>query len=250
MDDNDGFDWGGGQQQPVQGYPQQDNSGWGEAAGGMWGQTSGVDTSDAWDAPQSAEVWSDNPQQQSWTDPTVGAQGTDMQPPLQEVSGAGGKQPMPIPMLIGIAAAVLIVVALVLVFFANTGVKKKSTPAPQQTTAASTQTPTQQHTSAGSTTLSSKDGSVLLTKIPDSTALNYSGEVLQTTGTVGSKVRYLMDNQVVYCIELQISVGSVSQTVYFYCNYATYTSVSTGELVSIQYQQVQDNFISVNSVTK
>ena len=84
MDENDGFDWGG-QSSGQQGMPQpQSNAGWGESAGGMWGQTSGVDTSGAWDAPQGDDVWDAPDTQQTWTDPTAGG---------QEWSNQMGEQP-------------------------------------------------------------------------------------------------------------------------------------------------------------
>ena len=91
---------------------------------------------------------------------------------------------------------------------------------------------------------------VRLIFVPDSTPLDYSGEVFQTTGRVAAKLKYAVNNQVIYCLQISIAAGSSNETVNFFCNYATFTSVAKDELVMVKFQQVEDGFISVNEVTK
>lgn len=91
---------------------------------------------------------------------------------------------------------------------------------------------------------------VRLIYVPDSTPLDYSGEVFQATGRVAAKLKYAVNNQVIYCLQISIAAGSSNETVNFFCNYATFTSVAKDELVMVKFQQVEDGFISVNEVTK
>jgi len=267
--DGSGFDWGDGSdtQAPNQGMPNQGMPGqmpnqgmpgqmpnqgmntqqsWGSQSGGLWGQTSGVESDGGWDAPQSDNTW-DVPgeTQDSWTDPVAsGADPNQGNQPLQEISG--GKPPVPPAVVVGVVFVVIILVAFLVLATSRTNVKKKPAQSQQHQTTQQSSQPTQS-SSQGS---SAKTDSVALIRIPDSTAMNYSGDVLQATGTVTGKTKYLIDSQVVYCINLNISVGSASQSLYFFCNYATFSSVANGDLVAVSYQQVQDNFISVISVTK
>jgi hypothetical protein len=75
-------------------------------------------------------------------------------------------------------------------------------------------------------------------------SLDYSGQVFDGVGTVSSKNRYLVNNQVIY--NLQIDMGS--QRVEFYCNYDTYASVNTGDTLKVSYQIPQSGYISVTQI--
>lgn len=108
------------------------------------------------------------------------------------------------------------------------------------------------HESTQSSTSESKeeDQGVVLTEIPDSTSLDYSGDMLEANAVVASKLKYLQGHQVLYCIVLRVSFGSATDIVNYYCNYSSFNSVEVDDIVSITYQQISDSFISVNSIAK
>lgn len=87
-------------------------------------------------------------------------------------------------------------------------------------------------------------------EIPTETTLNYDGDVYSANGIVKAKTKYLYGNQVVYCISLDITAGSATQEVNYFCNYSSFTAVKSGDMVTVDYQQVADGYISVNSISK
>lgn len=98
--------------------------------------------------------------------------------------------------------------------------------------------------------VNTSEGSVTLVEIPSDTSLNYSGDVLEANGTVVSKTKYVQGHQVLYCVEIKLVFGSSSEVINYYCNYASYNAVSNGDIVVVSYQQVEDNYISVNAISK
>lgn len=89
----------------------------------------------------------------------------------------------------------------------------------------------------------------VLVKIPDKTKLDYSGEVFTATGTVTSKDKYLNGKQVVYCLNISLTFGSYTETVAYYCTYQTYNEIDIGKQIDVYYQQVDDGYISVRTVS-
>lgn len=104
--------------------------------------------------------------------------------------------------------------------------------------------------SVNENTVKEKQGVVSFLEIPASTSLDYSGDVYESNGTIVDKVKYLQGHQVVYCLTVRLVLGSTSEDVKYYCNYASFSSVSNGDLVIVKYQQVQDGYISVNEIVK
>ena len=86
--------------------------------------------------------------------------------------------------------------------------------------------------------------------IPDSTSLDYSSNVTQAQGVVSSLSRYLQDGQVIYCVNLDISIGTSTTPVHYYCGYNVYKQISVGEILNVEYQQVSDNCFSVCTISK
>lgn len=120
--------------------------------------------------------------------------------------------------------------------YVNNQIQYTATPVPQ---------------SSGNTVVTNPNNdSAVLIRIPAETSLNYSGDVYETNGTVSSKNKYVMGHQVIYCITIKIAFGSSSETVQYFCNYASYNAVKTGDLLFIKYQQVDENYISINEITK
>lgn len=119
---------------------------------------------------------------------------------------------------------------------------------PQQDSS-STQTQ-QQEQSQQSSNVANDGGRVVLVEIPSSTTMNYATDVLTANGTVVSKTKYVQGNQILYCVSITIAFADSSSTVNYYCNYASYNQVSKGDLVVVTYQQVEDSYISINSISK
>ena len=92
--------------------------------------------------------------------------------------------------------------------------------------------------------------SVTLVEIPDSTQLNYNGDILTANGKVANKLKYVQGHQVLYCINVTVAFGSQSQTISYYCNYSSFNAVKEGDIVVLNYQQVNDSYISVVSISK
>ena len=153
-----------------------------------------------------------------------------------------------------ILAGVFLVIAFILLGVSKIHIDKK----PETTQSVQTQQPTQQQQtssepasgSSSKQTVNTVDGSVTLVEIPDSVALNYSMDVLEVNGTVREKLKYVQGHQVLYCVVIDISFAGSSETVNYYCNSASYNQVSQGDLVFVEYQQVNDEYVSIVSIKK
>lgn len=150
---------------------------------------------------------------------------------------------------IGIVIAVVLVVAsLVLLIIDNTKVQSKQ---PKQQKVSTQQTTGNSQPDRKSTTGGSSNTSgISMVEIPENTDLDYESVLLEGTGTVTKKVKYLNNHQVVYCLVINIAVGSAQEVVTHFCSYDIYSSVNIGDLIKVTYQQVQSGYISVNKVTK
>lgn len=91
---------------------------------------------------------------------------------------------------------------------------------------------------------------VTLIEIPDTMTLDYNGDILEANGKVINKLKYVQGHQVLYCINIGVAVGSSSETVSYYCNYSSFNAVKEGDIVVLKYQQVNDSYISVISISK
>lgn len=92
--------------------------------------------------------------------------------------------------------------------------------------------------------------SVVLKKIISEDKLSYAGADQVTTGVVKNKYCYLSGTQVVYCIDIDITMGTSGQVVQYYCTYTTYEGVSVGTKLSVTYKQTTDNTFALMSVSK
>lgn len=162
-----------------------------------------------------------------------------------------------------VVAIILAVLALVILGLSNIRLVKKTdnTPKvhqeqtnntqPQQTQPQKTQSTTvieENETSSSSTTQSSSGTS--LTDVPSSTYIDYSGKVISSQGVVQSLYRYLQDGQVIYCIDISITIGTTSTSVKYYCGYNVYKQVKIGDILTVDYQQVSDTCFSVCTISK
>lgn len=91
---------------------------------------------------------------------------------------------------------------------------------------------------------------VSLITVPNNTSVDYSGKIYEATGSVVKKTKYLCENQLVYLIQVEIPFGSDNMTVNYFCGYNVYNNVATGDVVTVNYQQVSDTCFSVNTLVK
>lgn len=159
-----------------------------------------------------------------------------------------------------ILAGILVVVALLFMGIDKIHIKKNTSSnqskqqqqvqqqQPQQDSS-STQAQQQEQSQQNSNTADDV-GRVVLVEIPSSTTMNYATDVLTANGTVVGKTKYVQGNQILYCVSITVAFADTSSTVNYYCNYASYNQVSKGDLVVVTYQQVEDSYISVNSISK
>lgn len=167
-----------------------------------------------------------------------------------------------------IVAVAILIIALLLMGIDKIHLSKKpvSTVVPQQQQAVdnnqqgnnqqsdNSQGNNQQSTERESESRGSQDDSSLksatLVEIPDSTSMTYSNDTLKANGKVTAKKKYVQGKQVVYCVEITIAVGSSSETVNYYCTSATFNQVGIGDILIVNYVQVDDSYISITNVEK
>ena len=89
-----------------------------------------------------------------------------------------------------------------------------------------------------------------LVPIPSNTHIDYSSEAVKSQGVVSNLSKYLQDGQVIYCVDIDISVGISKSTIHYYCGYNVFSQVNIGDVLTVEYQQVSDNCFSVCTITK
>ena len=94
------------------------------------------------------------------------------------------------------------------------------------------------------------NNSLALVEIPSTTKSTMSDEVLETTGVVSGFKRYLYNGQIVYCIYVNVNIGGTSKDVAYFCNYASYKAVNKGDNVTVRYQLVDTNYVSILEMFK
>ena len=156
-----------------------------------------------------------------------------------------------------IVAGGILVVALLLMGIDKVHINKKDTTntntnttvvqEEQQNTGGSSSQQEQPNQVAESQT--SMDSAVLV-EIPNSTSMTYSNDTLKANGKVTDKKKYVQGKQIVYCVEITIAVGSSSETVNYYCTSATFNQIGKGDILIVNYVQVDDSYISITNVEK
>lgn len=225
-------------------------------------------SSQGWDLPPQSNVntqssgnsWRDVGQNDQWGSNSYGNaewedQAQQNSQDLQQSSQIDGQQvqrPQKRPFNFGfkgigiIIAGAFIVLALFLMLLDNIKVEKK----PQSQPKTSTSSQASQQSSQGGTQKANVTNGISLIEIPEDTNLDYTVGLLEATGTVVKKTKYLEGHQVMYCLVIRIAVGSSSEDVKYYCSYDSYSQVETGDFLDITYQQVQAGYISLNKVVK
>lgn len=139
-----------------------------------------------------------------------------------------------------LAFVVIFVVLLILIGISKVKITKQPRPQTATQQVAVAQQQTQQ---AGVDTLSLKS-------VPDSTVVDYSGEITSTTGIVVAKAKYLQGSQMVYAVIINAEILGNKQEFYYYCGFDVYSGVQVSDLVQVNYQKVSKKCFSINSVIK
>lgn len=143
----------------------------------------------------------------------------------------------------GVAVLAFVVIFVVLLILIGIS-KVKITKQPRsQTTTQQVAVAQQQTQQAGVDTLSLKS-------VPDSTIVDYSGEITSTTGIVVAKAKYLQGSQMVYAVIINAEILGNKQEFYYYCGFDVYNGVQVSDLVQVNYQKVSKKCFSINSVIK
>lgn len=139
-----------------------------------------------------------------------------------------------------LAFVVIFIFLLILIGISKIKITKQSKP----------QTATQQVAVAQQQTQQTGVDTLSLKSVPDSTIVDYSGEITSTTGIVVAKAKYLQGSQMVYAVIINAEILGNKQEFYYYCGFDVYNGVQVSDLVQVNYQKVSKKCFSINSVTK
>lgn len=139
-----------------------------------------------------------------------------------------------------LAFVVIFIFLLILIGISKIKITKQNRP----------QTATQQVAVAQQQTQQSGVDALSLKSVPDSTIVDYSGEITSTTGIVVAKAKYLQGSQMVYAVIINAEILGNKQEFYYYCGFDVYNGVQVSDLVQVNYQKVSKKCFSINSVTK
>lgn len=235
-------DWGSDSQQTdTQQSSNDDWNNWGSSTDQNQSGSNFIDSSQ--DVNQS---WSSQPQDYQTQSPT--------EPPIQTHFST--------KTIAIIVAVVILGIALLLMGIDKFHISKK----PADTNTNTTTSTVQQQQQDGASTQQSNNtqssntqddsqntgalNSATLVEIPSSASMAYSNDTLKANGKVTDKKKYVQGKQVVYCVEITIAVGSSSETVNYYCTSATFNQIGKGDILIVNYVQVDDSYISITNVEK
>ena len=243
--DDDWGDWSGTQSDTSQ-QTESSNDGWGD-----WGSSS-QQNGGFINPNQSDDNFIDPSQDdsQSWAN-----QPQDYQ--TQQVTEPPIKTNFSTKTIAFIVAGGILVVALLLMGIDKVHINKKDT---TNTNTNTTVVQEEQRNTGGSSSQQEQSNQVaesqtsmdsaVLVEIPNSTSMIYSNDTLKANGKVTDKKKYVQGKQIVYCVEITIAVGSSSETVNYYCTSATFNQIGKGDILIVNYVQVDDSYISITNVEK
>ena len=95
---------------------------------------------------------------------------------------------------------------------------------------------------------SNATGSKTLKYVPNTTAINYDSNVITSSGKIAKKDRYLLGQQLIYDLVIDIPAGTDTISLHYYCSRDTYESLYENTAVTVDYQVASDNYYSIKSV--
>lgn len=149
---------------------------------------------------------------------------------------------------IGIGLAIVGVI-IILILMGISKIPKK--PATQKVVTTTTTVTTNKSNSTKSTKSSESNlNNVQMTVVEDNVSIDYSAGIIETTGLVTAKYKYLLNGQLVYSLGISINVGNEQKELQHFCNYNVFKTINTGDVLGVKYQQVANTVVSICDVIK
>lgn len=95
------------------------------------------------------------------------------------------------------------------------------------------------------------DDSYILTEIPNSISLDYSGVVYESSASIVKTSKVLQNNQILYSVQFMVYTNSgETLNLNYYCTYDVYSSLKVGDALNVKYQKVSDGYFSIVGITR
>lgn len=91
-------------------------------------------------------------------------------------------------------------------------------------------------------------GSKTLKYVPNTTNINYDSKVITSSGKVTKKDKYLLGQQLIYDIVIEIPAGTDTISLHYYCSRDVFEQLYENTAVTVDYQVASDNYYSIKSV--
>ena len=94
----------------------------------------------------------------------------------------------------------------------------------------------------------SSTGSQTLLYVPSSTDISYDSNIITSNGKIKSKEKYLLGNQLLYDLSIELPTGTQTVILHYYCTKDTFDKVYKDTEVIVDYQVASDNYYSIKNV--
>ena len=95
---------------------------------------------------------------------------------------------------------------------------------------------------------SNATGSKTLKYVPNTTTMNYGSDVITSSGKVVKKDKYLLGQQLIYDLVIEIPAGTETLSLHYYCSQDVFDKMYENTAVTVDYQVASDNYYSIKSV--
>ena len=95
---------------------------------------------------------------------------------------------------------------------------------------------------------SNATGSKTLKYVPNTTAMNYDSDVITSSGKIAKKDKYLLGQQLIYDLVIEIPAGTETLSLHYYCSQDIFDKMYENTAVTVDYQIASDNYYSIKSV--
>lgn len=95
---------------------------------------------------------------------------------------------------------------------------------------------------------SNATGSKTLKYVPNTTAMNYDSDVITSSGKIAKKDKYLLGQQLIYDLVIEIPAGTETLSLHYYCSQDIFDKMYENTVVTVDYQVASDNYYSIKSV--
>ena len=95
---------------------------------------------------------------------------------------------------------------------------------------------------------SNATGSKTLKYVPNTTAMNYDSDVITSSGKIAKKDKYLLGQQLIYDLVIEIPAGTETLSLHYYCSQDIFDKMHENTAVTVDYQVASDNYYSIKSV--